>query len=226
MMEKLTLLNISLAALKRLVELRERGIRAYEWTQVEAFPLTENEQRRLEELQALLKADPVHLLNEATIWARAIYPLLQLAEQDDIRALAGVALQVAFAQFEIEGIADGAIGKSIAGRMEVPYLVMVETKRGVEGQNPIFQLYGQLLAAARLNWESDHLDPQEIFGCYTIADSWTFVRAEVAQLDSDRPRLQAEYSREYTEKFDAETILKLLKAIIARHNDCARSVDC
>ena len=49
------------------------------------------------------------------------------------------------------------MGYSVAGRLEMPYLVVVETKRGVENQNPIFQLYAQLLAAARLNWEGDSL---------------------------------------------------------------------
>jgi hypothetical protein len=65
------------------------------------------------------------------------------------------------------------------GMMESPYIVVVETKRGIDNQNPLFQLYGQLLAAAHLNWENENQEhsPQEIFGCYTIADSWTFVRA-------------------------------------------------
>ena len=27
----------------------------------------------------------------------------------------------------------------VAGRLEVPYLVIVETKRGIENQNPLFQ---------------------------------------------------------------------------------------
>ena len=94
--------------------------------------------------------------------------------------------------------------------------MVVKTKRGIEGQNPIGQLYGQLLAAARLNWQRNQGDPQEMFGCYAIADSWTFIRAEVAGLDTDRPGLQVESSREYTEKVDAETILKLLKTIVAR----------
>lgn len=125
-------------------------------------------------------------------------------------------LQAHYAKFDTEGIADGVLGRSVAGRLEAPYLIVVETKRGIENQNPLFQLYTQLLAAARLNWELDGLEPQEVFGCYTIADSWTFVRAEVKGLESDRPTLTVEGSKEYTEKNDAEIILQILQGIVSR----------
>lgn len=216
-MDKLTFAQVSLADLKRVVRLREHGIDDYEWTQVDHIALLEREALRLSEIEQTLQADPVHLLNEITIWSRAIYPLLQLSEQGNIRALAGVPLQATYVNFSIDGIADGVIGKSITGRIESPYLVMVETKRGIEGQNPIPQLYSELLAAARLNWENTFHDPQEIFGCYTIADSWTFVRATIAGMESDLPTLQTEHSREYTEKINSARILKTLKAIIRRY---------
>ena len=219
MVNKLVLSTLSLAELKQYVNVEQKGIRNYVWTHVEAVALTPEEEHRVQSLQKLLATDPVHLLNEATIWARVIYPLIQLAEAEDIRALAGVPLQAHYPKFELEGIADGVIGKSYVGKIESPYLVMVETKRGIEGQNPIFQLYGQLLAAARLNWEDNHQEGQEVFGCYTIADSWTFVRAEVSHIDSDQPSLRAELSKEYSEKVDAATILKLLKAIVAKYID-------
>lgn len=218
-MTQLTLSKISISDIKRVVQLKESGIRDYDWTKVENISLTSREQERLGELEATLDADPVHLLNESTIWSRAIYPLLQLSEQDDIRVLAGVPIQATYPTFSIEGIADGVIGRSVTGRIEVPYLVMVETKRGIEGQNPIAQLYGELLAAARLNWEDNSdsvLETQEIFGCYTIADSWTFVRAIVGAIDSDRPTFYTENSREYTEKTHSTKILKTLKAIVGR----------
>jgi hypothetical protein len=93
---------------------------------------------------------------------------------------------------------------------------MIETKRGVEAQNPIFQLYGELLAAAWMNWKQNQRDIQEVFGCYTIADSWTFLRAEVSQIRSDRPVLSIECTREYNERLEIVTILKLLKQIVAR----------
>jgi len=51
-----------------------------------------------------------------------------------------------------------------------------------------------LLAAAHLNWENDSREPQEIFGCYTVADNWSFVRAEITGLTADKPTLRIEFS--------------------------------
>ena len=118
--------------------------------------------------------------------------------------------------FELECIADGVMGPSFAERIQCPYFVMVDTKRGVESTNPVFQLYGQLLAAAWLNDQLKEQEVQEIFGCFTIADSWTFVRGEVSAIASDRPTLTVEFSPEYAEKFDAPKILRILKQIIGR----------
>ena len=95
------------------------------------------------------------------------------------------------------------------------YLVMVGTKRGLESQDPRLALSGQLLAAAHLNWEHNQNPVQELFGCYTIVDIWRFVRAAVQDIESNAPVLTLELSREYVQKFEAETILKLLKQIVA-----------
>jgi hypothetical protein len=215
-MEKLTSSTLSLATLKRIVNFQVKDMADYEWTQVNSVALTEREQRRLQDITADLFHYPIHLMNEATLLARAIYPLLLLAEQPPIRALAEVPLQAQYAQFEIAGIADGVLAKSLSGIIETPYLVVVETKRGVETPNPLFQLDGYLLAAARLNWESNNIACQEIFGCYTIADIWTFVRAEVTEIEAEKPTLQVEYSREYAQQTEAETIFKIIKRIISK----------
>jgi len=138
------------------------------------------------------------LMNQSTLWARAIYPLLLLAEHGNIQSWCEVPLHAQYVQFEIESIADGVLAKTVAGRIETPYLIVVETKKGIEGQNPVFQWYGQLLAAAHLNFENDGQPTQEIFSCYTIANTWKFVRTEVKEMESDRPLLRVEYStREY-----------------------------
>lgn len=215
--KKLKLSNITLSDLRHIVTLDERDTPDAEWTQVAGQALSEAETQQLNHLLSHLVNEKIHLFNEATIWARAIYPLLLLAERNNIQAWSGVPLQTRYPNFELEGVADGALGKTVAGRLEAPYLVILETKRGVEAQNPVFQLYGQLLAAARLNWERTPDEPQEIFGCYTIADSWTFVRAEVSALDAEKPTLRSETSKEYVEKVDARIILKLLKAIVDRY---------
>jgi hypothetical protein len=78
-----------------------------------------------------------------------------------------------------------------------------------------------MLAAARLNWERDNRVPQEIFGCYTVADSWTFMRGLVSDIEADRPTMTVASSREYAEKVEAETILRVLKSITGK---CAQRV--
>jgi hypothetical protein len=216
-MEKLTLSKISLADLKRFVTLQEGTVALHPWTQIDSISLTDNELRQVQDLKSRLSNCDTHLMNEATIWARAIYPLLLLAEQEPIQAWAEVPLQTQYAQFEIEGVADGVLGKTVAGRVESPYLIVVEAKKGVESQNPVFQLYGQLLAGAHLNWENDHQATQEIFGCYTIADTWKLVRAEIKEIETDMPTMRLEYSKEYTEKYDAEILLKILKLIVVKY---------
>ncbi|MCY7320294.1 MAG: hypothetical protein LH660_00425 [Phormidesmis sp. CAN_BIN36] len=57
----------------------------------------------------------------------------------------------------------------------------------------------------------------EIFGCYTIADTWKFLRAEIENIDTEQPTMSLEYSREYVEKLETETIFKILKTIVARY---------
>jgi hypothetical protein len=215
-MDKLILSTLSLDQIKRCVNLQTKGIANYEWTQNDAITLMERELRRLQDVVSDLVNSPIHLMNEATLFARAIYPMLLLAEQPPIQAWAEVALQAQYAQFKLEGIVDGVLAKSSAGVLEFPYLVVVEAKRGVEGHNPVFQLYGQLLVAAHLNWETEGQLPQEIFGCYTIADIWTFVRAEIDKIDSELPTMTVEFSREYDQKYDAERILKILKRIVSK----------
>ena len=222
-MEKLTFSSATLVTLKRLIQL-EATDASEEWQDVSQVELSDREQLQLEIMQSYLVGEKLHLLNAATLWSRAIYSLLMIAEQQNIRAWSEVSLSATYNRFEVDGVADGAIGPSIAGRLESPYLVVIETKRGIENQNPLFQLYVQLLAAAKLNWDNDQQTIQEMFGCYTIADSWTFVRAEVSNIKADRPTLKIESSQEYAEKSDAATILKILKQIIARRVKAAIAV--
>lgn len=66
----------------------------------------------------------------------------------------------------------------------------------------------------RLNWQVQPQDPQVVFGCYAIADTWTFVRAQVSEMEAERPRLVVESSRDYVEKLEAVEILKTLKGIV------------
>ena len=156
------------------------------------------------------------IMNEATIWGRAIYPLLRLAEHGHIQAWAAVSLKAAYPTFELEGEADGALAPSVAGRIKPPYLIVHEAKRGINAPNPQFQLYGEMLAAAWLNWKTDANPEQQIFGCYTITDDWTFVHGKVNKIESERPVFHAEFSPRYNGIWEAERIVQLLKFIVAK----------
>lgn len=220
-METLTIGKLTFESFGTFVELEEKPMQAYPWTQVDSIVLSDKEKLQLSFINDRLLEEPAHLLNEATIWGRAIYPLLLLGEQGEIRARAEVPIAAQYPQFKIIGIADGALGKTIATRVVAPFLVLVEAKRGIEGSDPTLQLYGEMLAAARLNWQQNTSqntpqknEPQIIFGCYTIADTWTFLRGEVHGIDSDRPHLKIEYSQEYAQRHDDLTILKLIKSIV------------
>jgi hypothetical protein len=156
-----------------------------------------------------------HRVNEATIWARAIYPLLLLAERGSIRAWSAVPLAATFDDVEIHGEADGALAGSLAEEIGLPYLVVVDAKRGVSGTDPVAQLFGAMLCAARLNSDDDR--PAEvIFGCCTIADVWTFVRGTVAW-SKPKPTMSVLTSGEYMEKTEAAAILAILESIVAMY---------
>lgn len=216
-MKTLKFSEVSLSEIKQIAQLEERGISAnYEWLQISQIELTDIEKLQLSAIQQRLIGYETSLMNEATIWARAIYPLLVLAEKDHVQAWAAVSIQVKYSHVELQGIVDGMLSQSVAGMAEYPYLVVVEAKRSLESNNPRFQLYAELLASARLNWEANQKPVQEIFGCYTIGDSWTFLRAIVQEIDTHNPKLTLESSREYVEKIEAETILKILKLIVTR----------
>ena len=163
-------------------------------------------------------------VNEATIWSRAIYPLLMLAERGTIRAWSVVPLAATFADVELRGKADGALAASIDEEIGLPYLVVMAAKRGTQGTDPVAQLLGAMLCAARLNDEGGQSvtvggtptpPAAEIFGCYTIADVWTFMRGRV-DWSEPRPVMSVLSSREYWEKTEAATILAMLESIVSK----------
>src|SRR5262249_40290182 len=80
--------------------------------------------------------------NEATLWARAIYPLLVLAEREDVRAFSLVSLAAKLDDVEIHGEVDGVLASSVDDQIDLPFLVVVEAKRGISGTDPVAQLVG------------------------------------------------------------------------------------
>ncbi len=203
--------------LRALVTLEEEDSAAETWEDMQTIPLTPEESVLLEYLKSDMHQRHLPLMNEATVWTRAIYPMLRLAEQGRVLAWAGVPLKAAYPTFGLEGEADGALAPSVGGRIQPPYLIVHEAKRGVDAPNPQFQLYGEILAAAWLNWERDAHTEQEIFGCYTIADNWTFVQGVVSDIASENPAFAVRLSKRYNGIFEAERIVQILKAIVAKH---------
>jgi hypothetical protein len=215
-MKQIRFSEITVADIRTIAHVDEKDIEPYPWTQVDAIALSSEEQRQLNDITTRLRYYDVTLMNEATIWARAIYPLLMLAEQRPIQAWSQVPLRAQYPHIELQGIVDGVLGRGITNIAGTTYyLLIVEAKRGLESQDPRLALYGQLLAAARLNWESTRQDTQALYGCYTIVDTWKFFRAVVQDIDSENPTMLLEASREYGQKTEAEAILKLLKHIVA-----------
>lgn len=212
-MVRSTLADLTQESVRSLVHLVERGIVLSRWEAMRG-PITVQEEQHLQLITSYLFNYRLDLMNEATIWARAIYPLLLLAESGSVQAWAQVALWAKFPEFELEGFVDGVLGYAISGNIDVPYLIVVEAKRGLEARNPQYQLLGAMLSAAWMNQQRQPADIQEIYGCYTIGDSWTFIRGLVSGLASDRPTLDVEYSREYVQRFESETILQILKTIV------------
>lgn len=208
-----TFADLSLDTLRRLVELSERGVVPEHWESM-SVALSPDEQQRAQQITTYLLNYQLSLMNEATIWSRAIYPLLLLAETALVQAWAQVPLRAVFSRFSLEGLADGVLGSTLAGTIDAPYLTVVEAKRGLEAQNPQYQLYGTMLAAAWNNQQRMPRDVQEIYGCYTIGDGWTFVHGVVRNIESDLPSFTIRFSREYAERLEILTILQILKFIV------------
>ncbi len=214
-----TFSQLSEETLKTLVTLHEEDGAPEVWEKMQ-IALTADEVRRLNDLKSTLHRRNLLGMNEATLWARAIYPMLVLAEQGSVQAWSSVSLSAEYPTFKLEGEADGALAPAVAGRIRPPYLIVHEAKRGIKASEPQFQLYGEMLAAAWLNWQSDSNAEQEIFGCYTVNDIWIFVRGLVTDIETEKPTLAAEFSFIYDGISDAENIVQLLKFIVA--NQIAR----
>lgn len=220
---KLSLTSLTLDDIARLAALESRGVTLDPWGAAVDL-LDEAALVQLRYLTGkLAKAQPM-MLNGATIWSRAVYPLLELAETDRIRAWAEVPLVARdpYTDTELGGIVDGVLAPEgvLAGAPGLPFLLVVEGKRGMDAADPRPQLLAAILAV--LWTEVAHAGeaaPAEAFGCFTVGDIWTFVRAEaVARAAGSVPRLGVtlSWSREYAERAEADAILGVLRWITRR----------
>ncbi len=201
--------------LRKLIRLKARPITPEKWDQMRG-PLTAYERQQIAAINSTLENKQVVRMNEATIWARAIYPLLVLAEKPGLQAWSQVAMAATYPGFSLEGIVDGVLAREELGTIASPYLIITETKRGVEAKDPTYQMLGEMLAAAWINYQNDYNPQQLIYGCYTVADTWTFAEGLVEEFDAEHPVFTVELSSEYKEKTETELILQILKSIVAR----------
>jgi len=221
-MERLIIGSVNIDRLKLVVDLKECAS-DNDWLEdIKSQPNpNEIQQQQLRWIEQMLNTSSPHLLNEATLWARCIYPMLALAEQGNVRAYSEVPIAIKYPDFEVNGIIDGALGQEISGRIKAPYFVVVEAKRGVGAEDPVPQLYAQLLATAQLNYFTYHRteEPEitiEVFGAYIIADSWTFAKAAISGLTQSPTTMTVQQSREFTQRHQAVDILAILTGIINR----------
>lgn len=120
--------ELSQEQVQSIVKLHEKGIVPDKWDDM-MLACTDQERQRLQFFTLDLLNRRVVAMNEATIWSRAIYPLLMLAEQGHVQAWSQVLLRAQYPRFALEGIVDGVLANSISGRVEAPYLVVLEAKR-------------------------------------------------------------------------------------------------
>ena len=219
-MQSFNFSRLTAGFLNSMVTMREKGVTPAFWDTMDVS-LSEHERQGIEAIISSLAHKSILLMNEATIWSRAIYPLLVLAEQGDLEAWSQLPLKAQYPRFVLEGIADGAVGYNISGPTKSFCLIVVQVKREPESQDPLSQLYGAMLAAAQLNWAQDNRVPQEIYGCYTVADNWIFAHGLVDDIEALQPTMTVALSRAYSEKVEAETILRILKSITGK---CAQGL--
>ncbi len=214
-MSRITLSQITDDTLRTLVTLRERRFQPELWNSL-AAPLDDTDRQELTLLHRFIRDRSLTRLNEATLWSRVIFPLLMMAEAPPAEAWAGIPIRAEFPAFVLEGVLDGVIGISLSGNLPRPFFVVAEAKRGMEAGDSQPQLFAELIAVARTNWEVVNTVPQELLGCYNVGDYWTFVHAQADGLDTERPTLEVTVSREYAARVEAKTVLGLLKGIVLR----------
>lgn len=216
-MRRLLFAQVTLEDLQSLAQIKDVGLRSKPWDELARGDLTAAEEQIVAQISADLRRYQPSLVNETTVFARSIYPLLVLAETEGVQALADVGIRAQIGDVELAGMADGAMGRAVAGELRAPFLLLVEAKRGVEGVSPVAQLYAEMFAAALSNARESGRAGTTLYGCYTIADNWTFVQLTAEGLDSPQPALTIVTSSELNEKMEAGTIARILKSIVAEH---------
>lgn len=191
------------------------------WDALEATPVPPQRARELEVVLGWLRGFDAVTANESTLWARAIYPMLVLAEEERVRAWSQVAVRAALGDVELAGVVDGVLAREgvAGGQATTPFLLVVETKRGIDSTDP----RPQLLAALLVSIEAERArgggggGAVERFGCFTVGDTWKFVRVVETRTEAPPGRAMAvSWSRPFTERLESPAVLAVLHGIVAR----------
>ena len=129
-METYSLSQLSEETLRALVTLRIQVGVSDKWENMQQEALTPAEHAQIDYLKSILRERDLVVMNEATLWARAIYPLLVLAEQTYVQAWAGVPLKATYSAFQLEGEADGALAPAAAGKPQQPISLCTRQNAG------------------------------------------------------------------------------------------------
>ncbi|MFO0644618.1 MAG: hypothetical protein U0326_00105 [Polyangiales bacterium] len=159
-------------------------------------------------------------VNESTLWARAIYPLLVLAEEERVRAWSQVPVRATVGGVDLVGVVDGVLAREgiVGGQATPPFLLVVETKRGIDATDPRAQLLAAMLTSIEAERAlSRSTDPIERFGCFTVGDTWKFLRAVECPIENSPGRsMSVSWSRAFSERLEAWAILATLRGIVGR----------
>lgn len=195
------------------------------WSALEKTVVPPRQTQELDVVRGWLRGFDTVTANESTLWARAIYPMLVLAEEDRVRAWSQVmvraTLRVGEESVELAGVIDGVLAREsvVGGQAVAPLLLVVETKRGIDATDPRPQLLAALLASIEaeraLNTRSSEVI--ERFGCFTVGDTWKFLRAEARRTPEAPTRaMSISWSRAFSERLESDAILSTLRGVVAR----------
>ena len=154
-------------------------------------PLNDHDALAADAVMTRLRRFDATLVNEVTIWGRVVFPMLMLAESDGAQAWSQVPLRATVGDVELVGVVDGAIGRPVAGELDLPWLLVAAVHHR-RAPRPV----------------------QEVHGCMTVADVFKFVQVEVRFEEGQRPRMHVSSSREFSTRAAARTVLATLRAIV------------
>ncbi|MFO0603533.1 MAG: hypothetical protein U0324_10190 [Polyangiales bacterium] len=155
--------------------------------------------------------------NEATLWSRVIYPLMELAERDDVVAWSQVTVSARHPtqDLTIAGVIDGAFARDDLGQPSAPYFLVVEAKRGIDASDPLPQVVGAMLAAGMTRLGGGAV-AREVFGAFVVTDKWTFLRGALTMDAAGGLSMEVAPSREYAVRHESLAIVAVMRAIVAR----------